>query len=308
MNVHEFQAKELLRRYNVPMLGGKVANTVDEAVKNAQALGGSVWVVKAQIHAGGRGKGGGVKVAKSIDEVKKYASEILGMQLVTPQTGPAGKKVHRIFVEQGCQIDRELYCAALVDRATSKVMMMVSQAGGMDIEEVAAKTPEKIVKVWIDPTTGFLPFHGRKLAFALGLPKESVGKAVAFFTSLYKGFNDLDCSLAEINPLVLTKSGDLVALDAKFNFDDNALFRHKDVAEMRDPNEESAQETEACEVRSRVHQPRRHDRLHGQRRRPRDGHARHHQAERRRAGQLPRRRRRSDQREGHRGIQDHPRR
>ncbi|MBI3558697.1 MAG: ADP-forming succinate--CoA ligase subunit beta [Deltaproteobacteria bacterium] len=245
MNVHEYQAKELLRRFNVPLLQGKVAFSVDEAVKNAKELGGNVWVVKAQIHAGGRGKGGGVKVAKSLDEVKSYASSILGMQLVTPQTGPEGKKVLKLFVEQGCDIKRELYCAVLVDRATSKVMIMASQAGGMDIEEVAHNTPEKIVRVQIDPATGFQPFHGRKLAFALDIPKDSLNKAVAFFGALYKAYIELDCSMAEINPLVLSGSGDLFALDAKLNFDDNALFRHKDVAEMRDPTEENAQETEA---------------------------------------------------------------
>ncbi|MEW6057636.1 MAG: ADP-forming succinate--CoA ligase subunit beta [Bdellovibrionota bacterium] len=246
MNVHEYQAKELLRRYNVPLLKGQVAFSVDEALKNAKAMGGEVWVVKAQIHAGGRGKGGGVKVAKSMDQVKEYASKILGMQLITHQTGPEGKKVHKIFVEQGCQIARELYCALLVDRATSKVVLMGSAEGGMDIEEVAAKTPEKIIKVIIDPATGYQPYHGRKLAFALGIPKDSVNKAAAFFASLYKAFVDLDCSLCEINPLVLTSSGDLVALDAKMNFDDNALFRHKDIAEMRDPTEENEQETEAA--------------------------------------------------------------
>ena len=246
MNVHEYQAKELLRRYNVPLLNGKVAFSVDDAVKNAKELAGSVWVVKAQIHAGGRGKGGGVKVAHSLDEVRDYASKILGMQLITHQTGPEGKKVHKLFVEQGCQIERELYCAVLVDRATSKVMIMASQAGGMDIEEVAAKTPEKIFKVQIDPATGFQPFHGRKLSFALGIPKESLGKAVTFFSSLYRAFVELDCAMAEINPLVLTKSGDLLALDAKLSFDDNALFRHKDIAEMRDPTEENEQETEAA--------------------------------------------------------------
>lgn len=246
MNVHEYQAKELLRRYQVPLLNGKVAFSVEDAVKNAKDLNGNVWVVKAQIHAGGRGKGGGVKVAKSLDEVKEHASKILGMQLVTHQTGPEGKKVHKLYVEQGCQIDRELYCAVLVDRATQQVMFMASAAGGMDIEEVAAKTPEKIVKVWVDAATGFQPFHGRKLAFALNIPKESLNKAVGFFASLYKAFVELDCSMAEINPLVLTKQGDLIALDAKLSFDDNALFRHKDIAEMRDPSEENEQETEAA--------------------------------------------------------------
>lgn len=246
MNVHEYQAKELLRRYGVGLLKGKAAFSVDEATKAAQELGGSVWVVKAQIHAGGRGKGGGVKVAKSMDEVKTYASKILGMQLVTHQTGPEGKKVHKIFVEQGCDIKKEYYFAILIDRATSQVMMMASSEGGMDIEEVAAKTPEKIVKVQIDPATGYSGFHGRRLAFALGVPSESMNKAVAFFGSLYKAFVDLDCSMLEINPMVLTGKGDIIALDAKLNFDDNALFRHKDVAEMRDPTEEDAQETEAA--------------------------------------------------------------
>ena len=246
MNVHEYQAKELLRRYNVPLLKGKVANTVDEAVKNAQDMGGSVWVVKAQIHAGGRGKGGGVKVAKSLDEVKQYASKILGMQLITHQTGPEGKKVHKLFIEQGCQIAKELYCALLVDRATSHITLMASSEGGMDIEEVAAKTPEKIIKVDIDPAIGYQPFHGRKVALGIGIPKESMNKAVAFMGSLYKAFVELDCSICEVNPLVLTNQGDMLALDAKMNFDDSALFRHKDVAEMRDPNEESAAETEAA--------------------------------------------------------------
>ncbi|MGE4233815.1 MAG: ADP-forming succinate--CoA ligase subunit beta [Bacteriovoracia bacterium] len=250
MNVHEYQAKELLRRYGVPLLKGRVAFNVNEATDAAKALeketSTKVWVVKAQIHAGGRGKGGGVKLAKSLDEVKKHASSILGMQLITHQTGPEGKKVHKLFIEQGCDIDRELYCAVLVDRATSHIMIMASQAGGMDIEDVAAKTPEKILKVNIDPAIGFQQFHGRKLAFGLNIPKESLGKAVQFFGSLYKAFVELDCSMAEINPLVLTKQGDLIALDAKLNFDDNALFRHKDVAEMRDPTEENEQETEAA--------------------------------------------------------------
>ncbi|MBI2606280.1 MAG: ADP-forming succinate--CoA ligase subunit beta [Deltaproteobacteria bacterium] len=246
MNVHEYQAKELLRRYGVPLLAGKVAFSVDEAVNNAKALGGSVWVVKAQIHAGGRGKGGGVKVAKSLDEVKSYASKILGMQLVTRQTGPEGKKVQKIFVEQGCRIAKELYCALLIDRATSQVVLMGSSEGGMDIETVAADTPEKIIKVQIDPAIGYQPFHGRKLAMGLGLARESLGLAVAFFGALYEAFVELDCSLCEINPLVITASGDLIALDAKLGFDDNALFRHKDVAEMHDPAEENELETEAA--------------------------------------------------------------
>ncbi len=245
MNVHEYQAKDLLRRYNVGLLKGKPAFSVDEAVKNAQELGGNVWVVKAQIHAGGRGMGGGVKIAKTIDEVKTNASKILGMQLITHQTGPEGKKVHKVFIEQGCDIAKEYYFAILIDRATSQVLLMGSAEGGMEIETVAAKTPEKIIKVLVDPVTGYQPFHGRKMALSLGLPKESLNKAATFFGNLYRAFVDLDCSMCEINPLVLTKQGELIALDAKLNFDDNALFRHKDVAEMRDANEESAQEIEA---------------------------------------------------------------
>lgn len=246
MNVHEYQAKELLRRYNVPLLKGKVAFTVDEAVKAAQELGGSVQVVKAQIHAGGRGKGGGVKVAKSIDEVKKYASAILGMQLITHQTGPEGKKVQKLYIEQGCNIKKEYYFSILLDRATSQLILMGSSEGGMDIEEVAAHTPEKIIKVQIDPATGYQPFHGRKLALGMGMPKELMNKAVAYFATLYKAYLDLDCSILEINPLVQTGEGEFITLDAKMNFDDNALFRHKDIAEMRDPSEESSQETEAA--------------------------------------------------------------
>lgn len=245
MNVHEYQAKELLKRYNVGLLKGRAAFSVDEAVKNAQELGGNVWVVKAQIHAGGRGKGGGVKIAKSLDEVKTHASKILGMQLVTHQTGPEGKKVHKIFIEQGCDIAKEYYFAILIDRATSQILLMGSSEGGMDIETVAHDTPEKIIKVLIDPATGYMPYHGRKMALAIGIPKESMNKAAAFFGTLYNAFIGLDCSMCEINPLVLTKQGDLIALDAKLNFDDNALFRHKDIAEMRDTNEESKQETEA---------------------------------------------------------------
>lgn len=251
MNVHEYQAKEILRRYGVPLLAGKVAFSVDEAVKNAQALqkdvGANVWVVKAQIHAGGRGKGGGVKVAKSLDEVKTYASQILGMQLVTHQTGPEGKKVHKLFIEQGCQIAKELYVAVLIDRATSQVVLMGSSEGGMDIEEVAHKTPEKIIRVQVDPAIGYQPFHGRKLALGMGVAKELIGKFSQFMGAFYKAYIETDCSLAEINPLVVTGSGEFVALDAKLNFDDNALFRHKDIAEMRDPTEENAQETEASQ-------------------------------------------------------------
>lgn len=245
MNIHEFQAKEVLRRYGVATLKGKVAHSPDEAVTVAKEMGGSVWVVKAQIHAGGRGKGGGVKIAKSTEEVHKLASQILGMTLVTHQTGPEGKKVHRIFVEQGCNIAKEYYVACLVDRGTGRVAMMASSEGGMDIEEVAEKHPEKIVKVDIDPVTGLIPFQARELAFAIGIPATSLNKAVQFFMALYKGFVECDCSIAEINPLVLTKEGEMLALDAKMNFDSNALYRHKDILEYRDLNEEEPTEIEA---------------------------------------------------------------
>ena len=245
MNIHEFQAKEVLRRYGVSTLKGKVATTPEEAVSAAQEMGGSVWVVKAQIHAGGRGKGGGVKLAKSVDDVRSLAKSILGMTLVTHQTGPEGKKVHRIFVEQGCNIAKEYYVACLVDRATGRVAMMASSEGGVEIEEVAAKHPEKIIKVDIDPATGLIPFQARELAFGIGMSPDVVNKATTFFMGLYKAFVECDCSIAEINPLVVTKEGDVLALDAKMNFDDNALYRHKDIQAYRDLTEEEATEIEA---------------------------------------------------------------
>jgi succinyl-CoA synthetase beta subunit len=245
MNIHEFQAKEVLRRYGVATLKGKVANSPDEAVAAAKELGGNVWVVKAQIHAGGRGKGGGVKLGKSIQEVHDLAKQILGMTLVTHQTGPEGKKVNRIFIEQGCNIAKEFYVAALIDRGTGRVAMMASSEGGMDIEEVAEKHPEKIVKVDIDPVTGLMPYQARELAFAIGIPAANLNNAVKFFIGLYKAVVDCDCSIAEINPLVLTKEGDIIALDAKMNFDSNALYRHQDIAEYRDLTEEEPTEIEA---------------------------------------------------------------
>ncbi len=247
MNIHEYQAKELLRRFGMPTLKGSVASTVAEAVKGAEGLGGSVWVVKAQIHAGGRGKGGGVKLAKSIDEVRNHAEKILGMQLVTPQTGPEGKKVLKVFVEQGCNIQKEYYVAALLDRETSRITLMASSEGGMDIEEVAHKTPEKIHRVAADPAVGLMPFQARQLAFKIGIPAASTNKAVKCFMALYKAFEASDCSLAEINPLVLTKEGDVLALDAKMNFDSNALYRHPEVMEYRDLSEENPVEIEAKE-------------------------------------------------------------
>jgi succinyl-CoA synthetase beta subunit len=245
MNVHEYQAKDLMRQFNINVLKGGTAKTPEDAVEVAKKLGGSVWVVKAQIHAGGRGKGGGVKVAKSLDEVKKYASEIIGMQLVTHQTGPEGKKVNLVLIEEGCAIDHEYYAGIVLDRSTGKVTFMASSEGGMDIEEVAHKTPEKIIKVAVDPAVGFTSFIGRKLGYAIGLKGEPLKKAINFFEGLYNLYVQKDCSIAEINPLVTTKDGDVLALDAKLNFDDNALFRHPEISEMRDPTEESEQELEA---------------------------------------------------------------
>jgi len=245
VNIHEYQAKEVLRRFGMPTLKGNTATTADEAVDAAKKLGGQVWVVKAQIHAGGRGKGGGVKVAKSIDEVRDYAKNIIGMQLVTPQTGPEGKKVLKVLIEEGCQIEKEYYLAALIDREFGRVTLMASSEGGMDIEEVAHKTPEKIHRVVVDPAVGVQPFQARQLAFKIGLRGDVVNKAVKAIISLYKAFEATDCSLAEINPLVVTKAGDVVALDAKMNFDSNALYRQPTIMEYRDLSEEEATEIEA---------------------------------------------------------------
>ncbi len=245
MNIHEYQAKQLLAKFGVAVPKGGVAFTADEAEKAANELGGPVWVVKAQIHAGGRGKAGGVKVVKSVADVRAAADELLGKVLVTPQTGPGGKQVNRLYVEEGCDIARELYLGILIDRDTSRVTVMASTEGGMEIEEVAAETPEKILKVVVHPTTGFTPFQARQLAFGLGLEGKQIGSAVKFMMAMYKAFTELDASIVEINPLVVTGAGDVMALDAKMNFDDNALFRHKDVAEMRDESEEDPAELEA---------------------------------------------------------------
>jgi succinyl-CoA synthetase beta subunit len=245
MNIHEYQAKGLLRDYGVSVLRGQVAYTPEEAEQAARALGGPVWVVKAQIHAGGRGKGGGVKLAKSVEEVRQLANQMLGMMLITHQTGPAGRQVRRVYVEDGCDIARELYLGAIVDRASSRITLMASTEGGVEIEEVAKATPEKIILVDIDPAAGFQAYHGRKIAFALGLEGKQVSKAVAFMRSLYRAFSELDASLVEINPLVVTAAGDLVALDAKMNFDSNALYRQPKVMQLRDLDEEDAQEVEA---------------------------------------------------------------
>ena len=246
MNIHEYQAKEVLRGFEVAVPKGGVAYTPDEAVKVAEELGGPVWVVKAQIHAGGRGKGGGVKLARSVDEVRQLASEMIGMNLVTHQTGPEGKEVGRVYVEDGCDIARELYLGLLIDRASSRVTIMASTEGGMEIEEVAAHSPEKILKVSIDPACGMNAFHARKIAFGLGLEGDQVKSAVKFLMVLYKAFEQLDASIIEINPLVVTGAGEVVALDAKMNFDDNALFRHKEIAALRDESEEDPTELEAA--------------------------------------------------------------
>jgi succinyl-CoA synthetase beta subunit len=246
VNIHEYQAKEILRRYKVNVPRGKVCDSAAAAEAAAKELGTSVCVVKAQVHAGGRGKGGGIKLAKSPAEAREIAAKMIGMHLVTHQTGPEGKEVHRVLVEEGCDIARELYLGMVLDRAVGRLTMMASTEGGVEIEEVAAKTPEKILKETIDPAVGLQGYQARKLAFALGVPKESINKAVAFMTGLYKAFVESDCSLAEINPLVLTKQGDLLALDCKMGFDDNALYRHADIREMRDFAEEDPREVEAA--------------------------------------------------------------
>jgi succinyl-CoA synthetase beta subunit len=248
MKIHEYQAKEILRKYGVAVPNGEMALTLEEAETAAHQLfseGNAVVVVKAQIHAGGRGKGGGVKLARTLDEAKAASKAILGMQLVTHQTGPQGQKVQRLLVEAGSAIDRELYLGLVLDRASAKVVFMASQAGGMEIEEVAHSTPEKIFKEYVDPAIGFQPYQARKLAFKLGLAPAQIGEAVKFMLGLYKAFIETDSTLMEINPFITTKDGRLVALDCKINFDDNAMFRHKDLKELRDISEEDPLEVEA---------------------------------------------------------------
>ena len=245
MKIHEYQGKEILRKFGVTTPRGVPCFSVDEAVKAAETLGGKVWVVKAQIHAGGRGKGGGVKVAKSLDEVRQYAGQILGMQLVTHQTGPEGQKVRRLLIEEGADIKKEYYVAALTDRATQKVAMMASSEGGMDIEEVAHSTPEKILKVFVDPATGLTDEQALYLSNGIGVPEGSTAQAVDTLKKLYATYMETDCSLAEINPLILEGNGTIKALDAKFNFDSNALYRHPEIVEFRDLDEEDADEIEA---------------------------------------------------------------
>ncbi|MCA8910342.1 MAG: ADP-forming succinate--CoA ligase subunit beta, partial [Planctomycetes bacterium] len=245
MKIHEYQAKEVLRRYRTPLLKGHVAYSVDEAVNVAREIGGDVWVVKAQIHAGGRGKGGGVKLARSTEEVRSHAEAILGMQLVTHQTGPQGKKVNQLLIEAGCDIDHEYYLAAVLDRETAQICVMGSYEGGMDIEEVAARTPGKIKKEFFDPGEGMHGFQARRLALAMGIPAKLVNKAAALILGVAKCFTEEDASLVEINPMVTTKDGGVLALDAKMTFDDNALFRHTDIEAYRDITEEVPEETEA---------------------------------------------------------------
>lgn len=245
MNIHEYQAKEILRKFGVAVPRGKVAFTKEEAREAAQELGGNVFVVKAQIHAGGRGKGGGVKVAKSLDEVEEFAEKMLGSKLVTHQTGPEGKIVQRVLIEEGIDIARELYLGIVLDRSVSKLVIMASTEGGVEIEKVAAENPKAIFKEYIEPSIGLQPFQAREIAFKLGLSGTQVKNAVKFIIALYKAFAQSDASLAEINPLVVTGAGEIIALDAKMNFDDSALYRHSEIEEMRDLNEEDPLEVEA---------------------------------------------------------------
>jgi succinyl-CoA synthetase beta subunit len=245
MKIHEYQAKELFKKYGVPIPEGRVANSPDEAAGIAKTLGGYPVVVKAQIHAGGRGKGGGVKLAQSESEVQSVAGQIIGMDLITHQTGPGGRRVKKVLVEQGLNIEKELYLSIIPDRAIAKIVVMASEAGGMDIEEVAAETPEKIIRVPINPLQGIQAYHCREVAFGLNLAPTVIKPFVVMLKKLYRLFVDNDCSLVEINPLVITAEETVIALDAKINFDDNALFRHKDIAEYRDPDEEDPLEVEA---------------------------------------------------------------
>jgi len=245
MKIHEYQAKEILKKFGVAVPKGRVAFTPEEAVKVAKEIGGDVWVVKAQIHAGGRGKAGGIKLARSYDEVYEYAKNMLGAKLVTYQTGPEGKIVKKVLVEQGLSIQKELYVGITLDRSTSRNVVMVSSEGGVEIEQIAAESPEKILKEYVDPKVGFMPYQARRLAFGLGLEGEAFKNAVKFLLALYKAYEETDASLAEINPLVLTTDGQVIALDAKMNFDDNALFRHPEILEMRDIDEEDPLEVEA---------------------------------------------------------------
>src|SRR6202158_1195580 len=246
MNIHEYQAKSLMAKFGVAGPRGAVAYTPGEAEEAAKSLGGAIWAVKAQIHAGGRGKAGGIKLARSLPEVREAAQALLGRVLVTHQTGPQGKEVKRVYIEAGCDIARELYLGILIDRSSSRVVVMASTRGGAEIETVAAETPEKIIRIAIDPASGLMPHHARQIAYGLGLEGDQVSPATKFIAAMYRAFIELDASIVEINPLVVTKTGEVLALDAKMNFDDNALFRHKDVEELRDESEEEPAELEAA--------------------------------------------------------------
>ncbi len=248
MNLHEYQAKTLFRAYGVDTPRGQLAHSPDEAVAAAEALGGNIWVVKAQVHAGGRGKAGGVKVAKSLDEVRQYASQMIGSTLKTKQTGDVGLPIHKVLIEEGLDIVKELYLSVVVDRASKRVSIIASAEGGMDIEEVAEKSPEKIHSIGISPAAGYFPYIGRRLGFAMGLDKKQVGQLVTLLQGLYTLFIEKDLSMVEINPLIITGDGKLLALDAKIGTDDNALYRHKDLAEMRDPTQEDERENKAQEL------------------------------------------------------------
>lgn len=245
MNIHEYQAKNLLSRYGVPLLSGKVASTPQEARQEAQSLGGSIWVVKAQVHAGGRGKGGGIKIAKTLEEVEAFSRNLLGSILVTPQTGPEGKEVHQVYIEKGCSIAREFYLSLLVNREKKCLGLVLSSEGGMDIEEVAHKSPEKILSFSIDPSLGFCAYHARKAAYGLGLSGKEASSFIQVVEKIARAFQDLDANMIEINPLVLTTEGDFIPLDAKVSLDDNALFRHADLQELYDPTQEDPAEAEA---------------------------------------------------------------
>ena len=248
MNLHEYQAKTLFRAYGVDTPRGQLAHSPDEAVAAAEALGGNIWVVKAQVHAGGRGKAGGVKVAKSLDEVRQYASQMIGSTLKTKQTGDVGLPIHKVLIEEGLDIVKELYLSVVVDRASKRVSIIASAEGGMDIEEVAEKSPEKIHSIGVDPAAGYFPYIGRRLGFAMGLDKKQVGQLATLLQGLYTLFIEKDLSMVEINPLIITGDGKLLALDAKIGTDDNALYRHKDLAEMRDPTQEDERENKAQEL------------------------------------------------------------
>jgi succinyl-CoA synthetase beta subunit len=245
MNIHEYQAKEVLRKYGVATLPGALAESPDKAVEAAKSIGGNLWVVKAQIHAGGRGKGGGVKIAKSLDEVRDLTKQMIGMTLVTHQTGPEGKLVQKVYIESGCNIKKEYYVACLLDRNTGRIIVMASREGGVNIEEVAEHTPEKIFKVEVDPAVGLKGFQALWLAYKIGMTGKVASNAAKFCMGLYKAYVDKDCAIAEINPLVETAEGDVIALDAKMNFDSNAMYRHKDIADLRDLSEEDPTEIEA---------------------------------------------------------------